>query len=1095
MSDAALNDNSDKQLALDFAALRSHGIELIQRMCGDVWTDFNLHDPGVTILEQLCYAITDLAYQSDFNITDLLADKDGSINYEANSFFKKQNIFTSNPVTINDYRKAIIDEVKETDNVWLIPLLPTNDTNTIRGLYTIVVQVNKIFAKQWLAGEADPATVSASVLKAYSSKRNLCEDIFNDIVVLKPVEVAIHADIQIEANLVPEQVLANIYLTLENNINKPVKHFTELELSKRGFTVDEMYCGPFLRNGLIPDSELSPRQKTLDSTNIASAISAVPGVVLVKTLTIERMHSAEPVKILELADSEFAFLNIENLSSISINLFVDKYRVPPIRKTMFGDLLQKVIENEYRDFVKSFYRSGTDLTGTYRNTSEYYSIQNYFPFIYGIGEEGLFSSVPEERKAQAKQLKAYLMLFEQILANYQSQLDNIDTFFTNDLTKADNQTYFANTLYNIPRVKELLISYDMVKDEQEQAESKRKGWKFNETNWKQFKSDKNNGYMQALKANIESDADFEDRKNRILDHLLARFNETVVVYPVKLYNLLYRNSQQPGRVSNEIRWKASILKDFHKINYNRARAFDYLKENDTGYNFESKMRKLLYINNDGTEPLTNIFEKINIKFKKPEHYKNVYYRDEKTDTEVDWSPELQKIVLSKKDVSDLIDNGLLAGAESSEKDAFVYRQQNISVLKHGININHYRIGPDPFQEEDSLVLYKAPDAERWTILTRIKNAGTPAISTIKKLVSNLVTLSTKSEGFYVVEHILLRPSVNSKAYGFKLYRDDNQVIFEHNRLLTFGEREQIVAKLLKFSPGDDFYLAQQIAELAAANKQIHHTKWADRAQDFVKKADALLKQASHLAANAIVLADKAGAEDVAIAERNKYLATQNEIIAALNLDIANQFLTIRNKSKVEPGVILTHADKTKLESELKVLIDSYYADVKDLLDKANHIEDLAKQQSTTVNNAIMSEISQMGKLINHTGNVYTDIVSLYSLLNQYGQQLYPRFKMLVHVKDNEMINEDFFSFNMTVILPEWPARFQDKSFMASAEGLLKYHAPAHINLHIKWFGLNKMKRFEELFFEWRKSLITGKVEDTHDLVRFLAGHLDNSHSA
>ena len=43
--------------------LREMGIEEIQKLSGKIWTDFNLHDPGVTILEQLCYALTDLGVQ------------------------------------------------------------------------------------------------------------------------------------------------------------------------------------------------------------------------------------------------------------------------------------------------------------------------------------------------------------------------------------------------------------------------------------------------------------------------------------------------------------------------------------------------------------------------------------------------------------------------------------------------------------------------------------------------------------------------------------------------------------------------------------------------------------------------------------------------------------------------------------------------------------------------------------------------------------------------------------------------------------------------------------------------------------------------
>jgi hypothetical protein len=50
-----------EHIAIDYEALRAEGMRLLGRLAGAQWTDFNAHDPGVTILEQLCYAITDLA--------------------------------------------------------------------------------------------------------------------------------------------------------------------------------------------------------------------------------------------------------------------------------------------------------------------------------------------------------------------------------------------------------------------------------------------------------------------------------------------------------------------------------------------------------------------------------------------------------------------------------------------------------------------------------------------------------------------------------------------------------------------------------------------------------------------------------------------------------------------------------------------------------------------------------------------------------------------------------------------------------------------------------------------------------------------------
>ena len=42
---------------LDFHFLKEEGIKVIQRLGNKLWTDYNTHDPGITILEILAYAI------------------------------------------------------------------------------------------------------------------------------------------------------------------------------------------------------------------------------------------------------------------------------------------------------------------------------------------------------------------------------------------------------------------------------------------------------------------------------------------------------------------------------------------------------------------------------------------------------------------------------------------------------------------------------------------------------------------------------------------------------------------------------------------------------------------------------------------------------------------------------------------------------------------------------------------------------------------------------------------------------------------------------------------------------------------------------
>ena len=51
---------------LSYSFLKQKGIEYVQQLAGKIWTDYNEHDPGITILEELCYAILDLDYRTKF---------------------------------------------------------------------------------------------------------------------------------------------------------------------------------------------------------------------------------------------------------------------------------------------------------------------------------------------------------------------------------------------------------------------------------------------------------------------------------------------------------------------------------------------------------------------------------------------------------------------------------------------------------------------------------------------------------------------------------------------------------------------------------------------------------------------------------------------------------------------------------------------------------------------------------------------------------------------------------------------------------------------------------------------------------------------
>ena len=83
----------------NFNSLIAEGFSYIQQISGNNWTNLNPSDPGVTILEQVCYALTELGYCSDFPIEDILSEEHRRLEID-NQFYLPQDIFTTSLLAI-----------------------------------------------------------------------------------------------------------------------------------------------------------------------------------------------------------------------------------------------------------------------------------------------------------------------------------------------------------------------------------------------------------------------------------------------------------------------------------------------------------------------------------------------------------------------------------------------------------------------------------------------------------------------------------------------------------------------------------------------------------------------------------------------------------------------------------------------------------------------------------------------------------------------------------------------------------------------------------------------------------------------------------
>ena len=122
----------DLPVALDWDALREEGLRHVQQLSGLIWTDHNLHDPGITILELLCYALTDLGYRTSFATSDLMTGPQGSFDApEISGLIPAHEVLTTGPRTIADYRRLLL-RIEGVRNVWLDPMANPDEPSNYR---------------------------------------------------------------------------------------------------------------------------------------------------------------------------------------------------------------------------------------------------------------------------------------------------------------------------------------------------------------------------------------------------------------------------------------------------------------------------------------------------------------------------------------------------------------------------------------------------------------------------------------------------------------------------------------------------------------------------------------------------------------------------------------------------------------------------------------------------------------------------------------------------------------------------------------------------------------------------------------------------
>lgn len=396
------------------------------------------------------------------------------------------------------------------------------------------------------------------------SHRNLTED-YRDLATVTDQDVALCADIDAAPDADIEKITATVFYGIQEYFSPSVRFYSLKELLGKGIPVDEIFDGPVLTHGFIDNTELDGAQlrKVIRTSDLVNIIMGTEGVRAVRNIMLTRYdQDGEPelpseAWCLSIPPGCKPILNTDRSKILFYKGKIPlKARITETRDTLA--CLQATGEKNKR------YGAEDDLPvpeGTYHDLEDYYSVQNDLPQVYGTGIAGLPVSAGPQRIAQKRQLKAYLLFFDQLLADFFSQLSGVKRLLSIDATLV--QTYFTQFLGEAapPRFLDGIRDVTELYTDPVGAGNLLNGFQVTTQPWRDL---------------VEPEQAFYDRRNSFLDHLLARFATSFSNYVLMMYQVEF-DLQQSEAISNGdiISGKIGFLAHFPDTSANRGKAMDY----------------------------------------------------------------------------------------------------------------------------------------------------------------------------------------------------------------------------------------------------------------------------------------------------------------------------------------------------------------------------------------------------------------------------------------------------------------------------------------------------------------------------------------
>lgn len=534
----------------DYKYLRQRGMEFIQELSGSAWTNLNHSDPGVTILEQVVYAMTELGYCSSFPIEDILTEGNNNIHY-TNQFYTAEEVFNKTPIALSEY-KAYIKRISQ--SILAVGVKTFNSrADFVNGTYSFYLCVKPDLE--------DQDSLALEVYFELNKVRDLCE-IFVLPAIVPTTKYTLQGTLVLNTNKTGDRIIGEISNAISCFISQKWESYFDQQEEKNGE-----------ENLRINAYEFS---HCVDSI---SSIKALRDVAIV-------LPDGSIADYLVIGANNFGFIDVgQSLQNGTLQIVYENKNI------VFDDVLNFGANNS----SPKHENDETFQHGSFRDIADYFSIQETFPALYKVGVHSTEDSKNSYETALSRQFRGYLLLIDQIISNQFAQLSHIPELFSfkalgtanysvlkeyfagvsdNDFLQYPapelyfTPTYFYNTLYQVPYVMPLLKHNSIFENDNPNIDPAL----IQKRAYEEYIADPYNPYNQALLSFSAKNRDNIDRKNDILNHLLARHGVSPDVIDMLCKDAYFTGVENLDKILT----KSNLLIHFSRLSSRRSCGFNFL---------------------------------------------------------------------------------------------------------------------------------------------------------------------------------------------------------------------------------------------------------------------------------------------------------------------------------------------------------------------------------------------------------------------------------------------------------------------------------------------------------------------------------------